>query len=252
MAEKQKNKIREEDLYKPVYEYLTEQGYTVNSEVNDCDVTAIKDEQLIIVELKKSLNLELLIQAVKRQKLADGVYVAVPHPGKSIFSSRWKDVCHLVRRLELGLMLVSLATKSSQVRIEFHPTEFDRQHSKRLNKKKRYGLIEEIRERHGDYNTGGSTRKKLVTAYKEKAIQIACAIDLYGQLKPKQLKLLGTDEKKTSAILLKNHYGWFKRLGNGFYGLSEAGIQALKEHEQLTSLFKVELLENRKENEDKA
>ncbi len=241
MAHKPVVKIKEEDLYKPVCEYLEHQGYTVNSEVKDCDVTAVKEDKLVVVELKKSLNLELLLQAVKRQKITDSVYVAVPHPGKRIFSSRWRDLCHMLRRLELGLILVSLGEKGSGIRIEFHPQEFDRERSKKANYKRKLAIIEEIGERHGDYNTGGSSKKKLVTAYREKSIHIACCLERFGSLKPKQLKLLGTDEKKTGGILMKNYYGWFDRQGSGIYSLNESGRLALNEHWQLADIFKREI-----------
>lgn len=237
----EKEKIREEDLYKPVFDYLTRQGFTVNGEVGHCDVTAVKEDRLIIVELKKSLNLKLIVQAVKRQRMTDSVYVAVPHPGKQIFSSSWRDLCHVLRRLELGLMLVAPAQKDSDVRVEFDPFEFDREKSKKRSSKKRYRLIEEIKERHGDGNTGGSTRKKLMTAYKEKSIQIACCLERFGQLRPGQLRLLGTDGKKTGDILLKNYYGWFDRLGGGLYALNAQGGKALEEHSRLAELFRKEL-----------
>ena len=70
----------ETDLYKPVYDYLVRQGYTVHSEVKNCDITAIKGEELIVVELKTSFNLKLLAQGAKRQRIADSVYVAIPVP----------------------------------------------------------------------------------------------------------------------------------------------------------------------------
>lgn len=243
MVQKQKIEIKEEDLYKPVQAYLIQQGYTVNSEVEHCDVTAVKGDALIIVELKKNINLELIIQAAKRQRMTDLVYVAVPHPEKSIFSNRWKDLCHILRRLEIGLILVSITAKSSDVRVEFHPSAFDRGKSKTKSQRKKLVLLGEIKERHGDYNTGGSTRKKLMTAYKEKAIHIACCLERFGQLKPRDLRLLGTDPKKTGDILLKNYYGWFDRLGNGFYSLNADGQKALSEYKALAELFRKDIPE---------
>ena len=73
-------KIRESDLYLPVKEYLEINGYKVNSEVMDCDVTGLKDNEIVIVELKKKINITLLIQAVERLKITDAVYIAVPMP----------------------------------------------------------------------------------------------------------------------------------------------------------------------------
>jgi len=99
------NKILEIDLFRPISDFLVEQGYTVRSEVKDCDIAAIKEEELVIVELKRNLSVDLLAQAVKRQKSADIVYMAIPKPKKLTANSKWKDIIHLVKRLELGLIL---------------------------------------------------------------------------------------------------------------------------------------------------
>lgn len=47
------DKIKESDLYQPIKEYLDSLGYDTKGEVKDCDITAIKDDELIVVELKK-------------------------------------------------------------------------------------------------------------------------------------------------------------------------------------------------------
>ena len=52
--------IRETDLYEPVKRYLEHQGYTVNAEVAGCDVTARKDDELVLIELKTSFSTALL------------------------------------------------------------------------------------------------------------------------------------------------------------------------------------------------
>ncbi|MED0668610.1 hypothetical protein P4T04_20205, partial [Bacillus badius] len=101
-------KIYEVDLYEPLVKYFTKLGYEVKGEVKHCDLTAVKDDELIIVEMKRHLSVELLVQATKRQRLTELVYIAVPKPKFSLFSRKWKDICHLVRRLECGLLLVSL------------------------------------------------------------------------------------------------------------------------------------------------
>ena len=65
----------------PVKDFFTAEGYDVYGEVNDCDVVAVKEDELIIVELKLRLNLDLVMQATKkRQRLSDQVYVAIPKP----------------------------------------------------------------------------------------------------------------------------------------------------------------------------
>lgn len=72
-----KRDFLEEEMYDLVRDYFQDLGYNVQGEVRSCDVTALKEDTLVILELKKSLSLELLLQAVKRQKLGDLTYVCV-------------------------------------------------------------------------------------------------------------------------------------------------------------------------------
>ena len=61
----EKNKRLEVDLYKPIQEYFLCEDYQVFGEVNDCDIAAIKDDEIVIIELKLTLSVDLLIQAAK-------------------------------------------------------------------------------------------------------------------------------------------------------------------------------------------
>ena len=54
--------LRESDLYGPVRDYLEGLGYEVKGEVRDCDITALRDGELIVVELKRGFTLELVYQ----------------------------------------------------------------------------------------------------------------------------------------------------------------------------------------------
>lgn len=233
----EKEKILEEDLCAPVCEFLVKRGYTVRSEVKYCDITALKDEELIIIELKRNLSVELLTQAVKRQKTADLVYIAVPKPKRMIGNSKWRDTCHLVRRLELGLILVSFKGKQAFIEIPIEPVYFDREKSKAMNKKKRENIIKEMHGRYCDLNVGGSARKKLVTAYRESSIFIACLLNKLGPLSPKELRNLGTDNKKTASILSENHYGWFEKAKRGIYKISDEGKNALEQYKELADFY---------------
>lgn len=237
MNENQNRKILEEDLSKPVSDYFSKCGYTVRSEVNFCDITAIKEDILIVIELKKNISVELLAQAVKRQKAADLVYIAVPKPKRMVGTSKWRDICHLLRRLELGLILVSFKGEKSFIEIPMEPVPFDREKSRAMNKVKRANIIKEAKGRYNDLNIGGSKGKKLVTTYRESAIFIACALNKLGPLSPKKLKIIGTDEKKTLSILRENHYSWFQRIERGIYCITEAGINALKEYPELAEHY---------------
>lgn len=229
-------KILETDLYKPIYEYLTLQGYTVHSEVKGCDITAVKGEELVIIEMKTSFNATLLIQAVKRQKAADSVYIAIPKPKRAGFSKGWKDMCYLIKRLELGLIVVNFKNNYEEIEVMFHPEPSDW----RKNKRMRSSIIREMSGRYKDYNIGGSTRRKIMTAYRESSVHIACCLELYGKLSPSQLKKLGTSEK-TQSILNKNFYGWFNKVNRGIYELHEEGKKALENYSELAEHYRNEI-----------
>jgi hypothetical protein len=231
----------EAELAAPLTAYLAQQGWTVRSEVKDCDIAASRGEELLVVEVKKTMNVPLLVQAARRQRITNTVYVAIPRP-----SNKWKwwkesrGVQHLLRRLELGLILVSLDPGKPPVEIVSHPLPFER----RKRAKSRRVVLEEIAKRTADYNRAGSTRTKLVTAYRENAIHIACCVSKKGRLSPAALRSLGTGEK-TYSILRSNVYGWFERLDTGLYGLSAHGRADLALYPELTAHY-LQALKGRK------
>jgi hypothetical protein len=96
--------------------------------------------------------------------------------------------------------------------------------------------LEEMKNRTGDFNTAGSSRRKLVTAYRENAIFIACCLRAKGTLSPKALREMGTGEK-TLGVLYQNVYGWFERRGTGKYGLSAHGEKDLALYPQLAKKY---------------
>ncbi|MCD8500499.1 MAG: DUF2161 family putative PD-(D/E)XK-type phosphodiesterase [Bacillaceae bacterium] len=230
-----KEKRLEIDLYPPIRTLFINKGYVVRGEVKDCDITAVKEEQLVVIELKLSLTVDLLMQAAKRQRLTDQVYIAIPRP-KNLRSKRWADVCHLLRRLELGLIIVSFSGKNNRAEIVFEPTPFDIERSRRQNKRKRESVMNEFKGRSSDQNIGGSSRMKLMTAYKENCIQIGAFLHTNGPLSVKQLTQMGTGPK-TSSILNKNFYAWFERIKRGTYSISEKGQKEIKEHQDLVDFY---------------
>ncbi|NLP50102.1 DUF2161 family putative PD-(D/E)XK-type phosphodiesterase [Bacillus sp. RO1] len=232
----EKKKMYEVDLYKPIQKHFVKEGFEVYGEVNDCDIAMVKGESVVVVELKLTLNVQLLIQATKRQKLTDLVYIAIPKPSFSRRSKRWTDLCHLIKRLELGLIVVSFNGREKSVEVMFDPVPFDRAKSMRQNKRKRDALVKEMDGRSSDVNLGGSSRVKIRTAYKENCVQIACYLDKFGPLSPKALRDLGTGEK-TPSILTKNYYRWFERVKRGTYMISEKGKKELCDHSELVEHF---------------
>ena len=242
-SEKSEKHILEEHLFKPVSDFLIKNGYQVRSELKFCDIIAIKGDELIIVELKKHLSVELLVQGVKRQKVSDATYIAVPKPKKLTGASKWKDICHLIRRLELGLLLVSFKGDNAMVEIAVEPVSFDRVRSSKNSKNKRAQIVQEFKGRNMDLNIGGSRGRKLVTAYREQALYIVCCMDILGQLSTKQLRRFGSDPKKTLPILNKNYYGWFNTVKKGLYELSDTGKASILLYDELISIFRLNIEE---------
>lgn len=222
--------LAETDLARPLCDWLAGQGYTVRSEVKDCDIAALQGDDLVIVEIKKALNLAVVVQAVQRQRMTDTVYVAIPRPPNKW---RWwkesRGVFHLLRRLELGLILVS---PSNEVDVVFPPRPLAR----RKRAPSRRAVLAEISGRIADFNTAGSSRTKLVTAYRENAIHIACCLVHLGGMAPAALRALGTGSK-TQSILHYDPYGWFTRVARGLYDVSARGRRELKDYPQLVEHY---------------
>jgi len=224
--------LRESDLYPPLRACLETLGYTVRAEVNGCDVAAIKGDDLVVIELKRALNVSLLVQAVERQRATDSVYIAIPRPKGGAWTRQWRGVKRLLRRLEVGLIFVAPRSRVRRVEIVLHPEPS----AKRKRANVRRAMIEEMAGRSGDYNTGGSTRRKLVTAYRETALRIAHLLDRNGPSTTRALRTLGAGPR-TTPILYDNVYGWFRRVARGTYELTDPGRAALIEYAELVARF---------------
>ncbi len=230
----------ETDLYPAVRDYLLDQGYHVQGEVRDCDVAAVKEGQLVVVEMKLRLNAEVLGQAARRQEIADAVYVAVPRPQSlPAWRRRMSGMLYLLARLELGLMLVAPhARKANRVTIE-HPIRiFDRVKDGRL----RSQVMREVTARDGDFNPGGSVGRRLVAAHREVAIHAACSIERFGALTVHQLEQLGTGPR-TFAVLQASGTieGWFREVGDGAYGLTAKARRGLDRYPEAARYYRQQL-----------
>lgn len=216
----------ETELYMPVKSFFEQQGFTVRGEVRSCDLVAVRDEEEpVIVELKKTFNLPLLIQAIDRLAHTPNVYMAVemPEHGRASHGLAWNDLVRLSRMLGLGLLTVRFY-KSRKPRVDLmcEPAPY----TPRKSAVKTARLLREFKERSGDYNVGGSTRRKLVTAYREKSLQIASLLHTHGPLSTKRLRE-HTANPKVTAMLQDNYYGWFERVERGTYKLSARGAAEL-------------------------
>ncbi|MCY0875559.1 MAG: DUF2161 domain-containing phosphodiesterase, partial [Firmicutes bacterium] len=101
-------------------------------------------------------------------------------------------------------------------------------------------ILRETVHRSADYNVGGSTRTPLITAYRERAVHIACCLAHFGDMSPRALRLLGTGDQ-TTGILRRDVYGWFARVSRGLYRLTAAGQQALQDYKQVAAPYMEEL-----------
>ena len=214
--------FKETDLYEPIRAFLEEEGYQVQAEVKDCDIAAVKGGQLIIVELKKAFNLKLVYQGLERQSLTDQVFVAIPRPKKGAREKAWKDMLKLLKRLELGLLTVALDSPLKTVDVVLEPSDS----LAWKNRKKREKLQAELENRQVDGNVGGMTRRKIMTAFREKSIRLACLLEREGQVSTATLRERGMEEYL--PLLGRNYDKWFGRVEKGVYTLSEKGKEALE------------------------
>lgn len=230
--------MKEVDLYSPVKNLLVQLGYVVKGEVANMDVVGLKGEEFVVVELKTSFTLKLLLQATQRQKLTENVYVAIPSPtGRQRFSKAFKEYEHLLKRLELGLILVFFK-ETSYAELIFEPKEHPRKTILSRYKKRSKAALQEARDRHEDYNIGG-TNGKLMTVYREKALLAASYLIEQESMSAKDLREVCGIEK-TAAILSANHYGWFEKAGRGRYRLTRAGEEALETFDSIVCLLRKE------------
>lgn len=225
--------MSESQLYKPVKDYLEDLGFEVYAEVKGSDVCAKKDDIMVIVELKLKLNLELILQGVDRLDLCEQVYLAVPQEGSRSFPKEWKRMRRLLTRLGLGLLLVRKRPSGLSVEPVLDPGA----PAPRRKRKKTAGMLKEMALRRVRSNTGGVTRTKLMTAYREQCLLTAKLLSEAGPSSPKALRALGAPDK-TGSILYANFYGWFVHEDKGLYALSPGGKKALVEYRDILGKIK--------------
>jgi hypothetical protein len=216
--------MKESDLYLPLKTYLEAQNYEVKGEVGNCDVFAIRDDEpSLIVELKLSLNLTIILQAVERLSLSPNVYIGVPKKCSAL-KQKYRAIVKLLRMLGIGLITIDPSRQSGGVKVLLDPGEY----KPRVSKIRQTRLLREFEKRVGDPNLGGSnTQQSVITAYRQSAVTIARLLENQGPTKASDVALQ-TNESKARDILYRDYYGWFEKVSRGVYGLSPRGEREIK------------------------
>ncbi|MBB3394585.1 DUF2161 family putative PD-(D/E)XK-type phosphodiesterase [Rhizobium sp. BK060] len=218
----------ETSLYLPVKGFLEAAGYVVKGEIGGCDLVGLSEGEpsvVVVCELKLSFNLELVLQAVDRAAMSDEVWIAARVSAKGRgreADKRYRDLC---RRLGIGMLGVSDAGEVSVIVSSVSPMP-------RTNPKRRSRLVKEHQRRRGDPVVGGGSRAPIMTAYRQRALICAAALQ-QGLVRPRDMKALAPDAGK---ILLGNVYGWFERREKGIYALTPSGEAALLRWPQAISV----------------
>jgi len=215
---------KETDLYEPIKTLLSDQGFTVRGEVKGCDIAAIKDDILWVVEMKLSANLTLIYQAMERLTATDWVFVAIPRP-RNARASNFALLKRLLKKLQIGLITVSLDSPSKHTEIIHFPTG-----NASKTTKKSASLRREVAGRMAD-SVGGSTKAKINTAYRERCVRIACLLEANGPQSAANLTKIYGCEKDAHSILKHNHYNWYVKVARGQFALSSIGATYLCENE---------------------
>ncbi len=220
--------MKESDLYLPLKRFLGSQGYEVKGEVHDCDVLAVRGEEVpVAVELKLSLNLDVILQAVERLSVTPKVYIGIPKRSR-ILGRRRRQIIKLLRMLGLGLVVVDPDLETGNVEVLLDPGEYRARTSKRRLER----LLGEFMRRVGDPNLGGTEKRKgVMTAYRQRALAIGRFLDKDGPTKASCIAET-LREPKARDILYRDVYGWFDRVSLGVYELSPKGKREIPHWEE--------------------
>ncbi len=225
----------ERDLFGPIKAYFEKQGYVCDGEVGDIDLYMERGDETAAVELKVTLDFKAVQQAALRQKITDTVYIGIFKP-KDMRSSSFRDKVYLLKRLGIGLLVVSKRSKLVEVASE--PVVSELSSYKIRNKGKKNAVSKEFHERKTKLNVGGVTGEKLITSYREKALLVldAC-VELGGEASTKDIRELSGVENATT-IMYHNHYGWFENTAKGKYRVRDVGYAAFEEFEDVLYAMK--------------
>ncbi len=209
--------MKEYEMFPMIKSYFESLGYKVNAEVKDCDVTAVSGDELVVIEMKTSLNITVLYQALERKKVTPYVYIAVPKPKKNYRKAILK-MKNLLSKLQMGLLIIDVVNGAC---VSFLEPEEDK--SQRQNNIKKAKIVKEISRREVDENLGGVNKTKILTAHKELGIALCVVIEKEGVVTSKTLRDKYGFDKDVNTYLHRNFHRWYKKVGTATYELSKEG-----------------------------
>ena len=187
------------------------------------------EEPPVIVELKTGFTLPLVLQGIDRLALSDHVYLAVAVADRPASNSLWRrerrGILKLCRRLGLGLLAIHEANGQKPPLVV--PLLDPLPYRPRANKRRQGLLLKEFAHRVGDPNTGGMTRRPIVTAYRQAALRCAAHLGRHGATKAAEVAR-ATTVSRAAQSCRNDVYGWFQRVERGVYALSPKGAAALE------------------------
>jgi hypothetical protein len=145
----------ETDLYYPIKDYFEKRGYEVYAEVIEADIVAVKDTQIVVIEMKLNMNLKLLDQCWRWKNRANLVYAAIPCCCKY----PWY-VHHCLDRDEIGLIKIDF-NYYGEAFIRNVESKIERQGNFYPQWEKHLNLSHQMN------NVGGSKSSKIYTPYKQ-------------------------------------------------------------------------------------
>ncbi|MCF0116381.1 MAG: hypothetical protein HUJ56_13615 [Erysipelotrichaceae bacterium] len=225
----------EKELFEPIKNYFENYGYVCDGEVKDIDLYMEKEGSSVAIELKQTLDFKALQQAALRQKITDYVYIGTFKP-KDMYSHSFKDKLYVLKRLGIGLIVVS--KRSKEIEIVSEPIVSELSSFQQRNKGKKLTLATEFQKRKLKKNTGGVTGVKLMTSYREEALLVLDALMMLGQQGSTKAIRTMSDVKNTTSILYNNYYNWFAKVDRGIYKVTDEGIKAYEEYSEVIAKLK--------------
>lgn len=193
----------------------------MKAEVKGLDMALEQNGEFWGVEMKKTFNMTLLYQVIQRQKAVSAVLVAIP---RAAFVKKRGNILHILEKLSIGLVTVAMDSPTKIVECHLLPNM-----PSQRNTKQSRAMIAEFNGRNFDENIGGSIQTKLMTAYRERALQIAVMLDVCGTASAPQLVREYACHEKAYSVMKMNSYGWFEKVDKGIFTLSKEGKDALQD-----------------------